>query len=88
MLLKILVLALGINAFAIEAFAKEEVIELANGQEIVANFQKSQKSSNGEVFVLLNGLVYELNRWDKVANGRWPSPSNIGNGTRSFRQGN
>jgi pimeloyl-ACP methyl ester carboxylesterase len=68
-LFKILVLALGLNAFAIEAFAKEEVIQLANGQEIVANFQKSQKSTTGEVFVLLNGLVYELNRWDNVANG-------------------
>ncbi|RYZ67456.1 MAG: hypothetical protein EOP05_17710, partial [Proteobacteria bacterium] len=49
------------------AFAKEQAIELSDGSEIVVNLQQDSKSTGGEVFVLLNGLVYELNRWDQVA---------------------
>ncbi|RYZ78392.1 MAG: alpha/beta hydrolase, partial [Proteobacteria bacterium] len=41
---------------------------LSDGSEIVVNLQQDSKSTGGEVFVLLNGLVYELNRWDQVAN--------------------
>lgn len=62
------ILALLLVVFVLPAFAKEQPLQLSNGQEVVVNLEGSAKSENGEVFVLLNGLVYELHRWDQVAN--------------------
>lgn len=63
----LLALSIGL-ALAAPAQAVEQPVLLSNGQELVVNFERrADKSQTGEVFVLLNGLVYELNRWNNVA---------------------
>lgn len=70
--LKFVVVAslISVSLIGANAQAGETPVRLADGNEVVANIQNADasKSQNGEVFVLLNGLVYEMNRWDNVAN--------------------